>query len=354
MKNNETECLLCGGKADLKHSEYPGYQEPGIYKIYHCSVCNASFSLPMEDGSLIYENIYKNGDRVPGYSRYWRYARIIKKVSNPLDYLAENHEDYWSVREALAMYVPDKSSTKILEIGSGLGYLTYSLNMAGYNVTGMDVSQTAVSQAIKNFGEHYICADLFGYSRLAPESYDIIILTEVIEHVSNPLEFIKSMIRLLKPGGRTIITTPNKSFYPREVIWASDLPPVHCWWLSEDSMNNIAKKLNVNNSFINFRDYYKMNFQVIGIGSLLEGRLPKPFFNCDGKLLKEARSKSRCKSYIQLILIKLPIFSRVVGNLKKYFVKVYGKSRELLGSNVLVCKDRGHILCSVMYKPSGN
>jgi len=98
----------------------PGTRNAHTYKIYHCPVCNTAFSLPVEDSSLIYENIYKNGDRGPGYSRYWRYARIIKIVSNPLDYLAESHEDYWSVREALAIYVNDKSSARILEIGSGL------------------------------------------------------------------------------------------------------------------------------------------------------------------------------------------------------------------------------------------
>jgi SAM-dependent methyltransferase len=352
MRNNETECLLCGGKASLKHNEYPGYQKPHTYKIYHCSECNTAFSLPTKDSSVIYENIYKNGDRVPGYSRYWRYARIIKKVSKPLDYLAESHEDYWSVREALAMYVNDKTSAKILEIGSGLGYLTYALIEAGYNVTGMDMSQTAVNLAIGNFGDHYICEDLFEFSKLAPESIDIVILTEVAEHISNPLEFIKSIVKILKPGGRIIITTPNKSFYPREVIWASDLPPVHCWWLSEDSMIYIAKKLEVNISFINFRDYYKMNYQIIGTLSLLENRLPEPFFNSEGVLIKKTWSESRFKTYIQLILIKLPILHRLTGTLRKYLKKVYGKSRELFSSNVIVCKDRGHILCSVMLKPS--
>jgi len=352
MRNNETECLLCGGKASLKHNEYPGYQKPNTYKIYHCPVCNSAFSLPGEDTSVIYENIYKNGDRVPGYSRYWRYARIIKKVSRPLDYLAESHEDYWSVREALAMYVADKTSAKILEIGSGLGYLTYSLIEAGYNVTGMDVSQTAVSRAIKNFGDHFICGDLFEYSRLAPESINIVILTEVLEHVSNPMEFIKSIVKLLKPGGRTIITTPNKSFYPREVIWASDLPPVHCWWLSEDSMTYIAEKLDVNISFINFRNYYKINYQIVAARSFQANRLPEPFFDSEGVLIKKSRPESRFKTYTQVILIKLPVLHRVAGNMRRFFKKVYGKSRELFSSGVFVCKDRGHILCAVMQKPS--
>ena len=350
MISGQTECLLCGGRANLKHNNYPGYQEPLTYKIYHCTVCNTAFSLPREDSSPIYENIYRSGEKVPGYNRYWKYARTVKKVSNPLDYLAESHEDYWSVREALAMYVNDRSSTKILEVGSGLGYLTYSLNKAGYNVTGMDVSQTAVNQAVKNFGEHYICKDLFEFARHSPESFDIVILTEVIEHVGDPLAFIKAIFGLLKPGCRTIITTPNKSFFPPEVIWASDLPPVHCWWFSEDSMNYIAGKLKAGINFINFRDYYKMNYHLIGTRTLLENRLPKPFFNSEGALIKEAGSKNSLKSSIQNVLIKLPVLNKVAGFLKKLMIKIYGKSRKLLSPDALVCKERGHIMCSVMLK----
>ena len=350
MNNNETECLLCKDSAKLRHDKYPGYQEPHSFKIYHCPACNTAFSLPRDDSSVIYENIYKNGDKVPGYNRYWRYARIINKISNPLDYLARSHEDYWSVKEALSMFVKSKPSTEILEIGSGLGYLTYSLIKANYKVIGMDVSQTAVNLASETFGDHYICKDLFEYAALRPESFDIVILTEVIEHVSKPLDFIEAIIKLLKPGGRAIITTPNKSFYPPEVIWASDLPPVHCWWLSEESMNYIGEKLKVNVSFINFREYYKTNYHVVGTKSLLENRLPSPFFNSNGELIKTAGSKSGFKLYVQLHLIKLPFLNKMVGKLKEYAIKIYGKTRELFSSNVIVCNERGYILCSVMQK----
>jgi SAM-dependent methyltransferase len=351
MINQETECLLCGGRAIIKHNEYPGYQEPDTYKIIHCTLCNTAFSLPRKDSSEIYENIYKNGDKVPGYSRYWRYARVIKEIADPLDYLAESHEDYWSVREALTMLVKERPSAKILEIGSGLGYLTYALNKAGYNVTGMDVSQTAVNQARENFGDYYICKELFEYSGGSPELFDVVILTEVIEHVSDPLEFIKAIIRLLKPGGRAIITTPNKSFYPAEVIWASDLPPVHCWWLSEESMNYIAGKLGVTNSFINFMGYYKKNYHSIDTRSLLLHRLPKSFFSSDGALIREAGSGSKLKESVQMIMIKSPALHKVTETLKKNLKRLYGKARDLMSSSVIVCQERGHILCTVMVKP---
>ena len=149
MHNNETECPLCGCSSELRHGKYTGYQEPDTFRIYHCPKCNTAFSLPKVDTSAIYENIYKNGNKVPGYNRYWRYAKFIKKFTNPFEYLAETEETYWGVKKALSITAKDKKSTKILEIGSGLGYFTYSLIKANYDAVGLDISQTAVNQAKK-------------------------------------------------------------------------------------------------------------------------------------------------------------------------------------------------------------
>jgi SAM-dependent methyltransferase len=346
MDNNATECLLCGASANLKHDKYPGYQAPDTFRIYHCPACNTGFSLPRVDPGSLYETIYKNGDKVPGYNRYWRYAKTIRIFKNPLKYLSGSSEVYWGVYKALSESVVDKRSSKILEVGSGLGYLTYSLIMADYNVVGMDISQTAVNKANETFGDHYISADLFEYAALHPESFDIVILTEVIEHVEDPVAFIGSIIKLLKPGGRAIITTPNKSFYPPVVTWASDLPPVHCWWLGEESIKYIADKLGISLSLINFSEFFKKNYHVVRIGS---GRnLPRPFISGDGELIKEAsRSKSLSKAYLELILTKIPLAGGLTGIVKK----VSGKLKGFLNPDILVCKERGITLCAILQKP---
>jgi len=154
------DCLLCGNDAKLQNNECPGYQKPDTFKIYHCSNCNTSFSLPRINDSKVYDYIYKNGPLVPGYDRYWKYAKKVKTESNPLNFLAKSEETYWGVNEALKQIVSNKEDKSILEIGSGLGYLTYSLKQANYNVVGLDISQTAIDQANATFGNYYVCADL--------------------------------------------------------------------------------------------------------------------------------------------------------------------------------------------------
>ena len=331
------DCLLCGGDAELRQKELRGYQEPETFNIYHCPGCNTAFSLPRVNTAKVYNDIYKNGDLVPGYERYWKYAKIVKSLADPLEYLSNTEETYWGVKEALLQYVKDKKSSKILEIGCGLGYFTYSLRKANYNVIGLDISQTAVNEA---FGEYYICSDLFDFVKSNPEQFDIVILTEVIEHIDQPVEFIESIKKLLRTGGLVIITTPNKSLYSSDLIWATELPPVHCWWFSEESMTYIANKLRLQISFINFNRYYKNNYCQIDLKMLHERNSQHPILNKNGELIIQSVAKqNNLKSLLHGAITKVP-----------YLRKILNKLKEFMNPNIIVCSDRGIVICSIFQK----
>ncbi|MDR2410739.1 MAG: class I SAM-dependent methyltransferase [Bacteroidales bacterium] len=197
----QTKCLLCGATAELHKQKYPGYQEPQTFDICYCRSCNTSFSLPRTDATAIYNRIYQYGHEVPFYDRYWRYKDTVKTHPNPIQYLHDAEEAYWGGLTVLKQKVKDKKNANILEVGCGMGYLTYSLIKDGYNATGLDISQHAVDEAIRNFGEHYICADIFKYAEEHRDYYDIIIMTEVIEHVDSPVELLRAVLQVVKRGG---------------------------------------------------------------------------------------------------------------------------------------------------------
>lgn len=351
MTESRTKCILCKGNAELIHNNYPGYQEPFRFSIYKCPECNTSFSLPDVDTSVLYENIYKNGDKVPGYNRYWKYLRVIKKFPKPLEYLTETSEAYWGIKEALSVYEKNKKQVKILDIGSGLGYLTYSLIKKGYDATGLDISQTAVDKAKVAFGDHYICAELSEYAQSNEGSIDVVILIEVIEHIKDPLTFISSVKRLLKPGGMAIVTTPNKSLFPEDIIWPTELPPVHCWCFSEDSMRYMAGALAMSIDFVDFTRFYKENYKVMGLKNHRNGPYSNSIFNSAGELNSQAsRSKSDLKPYIQLVFSQTPVTKFLYTKIKQYLRMAFAKSKGLFMKDLVVCKDRGAILCAIMHK----
>ena len=350
LGNNET-CGVCGETADLIYNGYPGYQEPHTFMIYNCSACNSSFAVPEMDTSALYESIYRNASRVPGYNRYWKYSRWIRKFEDPLKFFADSSEIYWGVKEALSANADENS--KILEIGSGLGYLTYSLVKAKYNATGLDLSQTAVDSAKETFGDHYVCVNLHEYAVTNEGTYDIIILTEVIEHIYKPVEFIVSIMKLLKPSGLVIITTPNKSFFQKDIIWATELPPVHYWWFGEESFKYISTVLNLEISFVNFSKYYNKKYKIVSMESHHAGKFQSPFFNKAGEFISgKSRKKINLKPQLQVFIYKIPFGNEVMDFFIKYSRLITCRLRMLFEKDILVCGETGPNLCAIMKKLS--
>jgi len=242
-------CPLCGGTAHNRYHAHPGYSAAATYDIYHCADCVTAFADPMRGETGLYDCIYSNYRRIPGYLRYAHYAQAVRSSKDPLSYLAGMEGAYWSVAKTLERYGDDRS-INILEIGSGSGYLTYAIAKRDFTITGLDVSSEAVSTAKRLYGDHYACADLFEYSRTHRAQYDLVIMTEVIEHVDAPRAFLAAAEQLLKPGGRILVTTPDRGAFPAHAVWQTEYPPVHYWWFTARSFAELAEQLNLSLSFV--------------------------------------------------------------------------------------------------------
>lgn len=250
----QKECPLCRFQAELKLRNHPGYQEPHQYAIYHCRGCEAAFCDPLEIDTLVYNHIYRQVDQMPGYNRYFHYAQKVLQVDDPLMYLSETEDVYWSIKTALEQR--NHKEIDILEVGCGFGYLTYALHQSGYRVKGIDISQVAIDHASNRYGPYFECIDLnaLALDPAAPQ-YDVIISTEVIEHIQDIKNFLASASKLLKKHGQLILTTPNRSAYSPDVLWETECPPVHLFWLSEKTMSKLAEELNMQIRFIDMTPF---------------------------------------------------------------------------------------------------
>ncbi len=278
-------CPICSSKAGMIFHGYPGYQEPEKFDIAKCNNCETSFIVAGKVSTAsIYEAIYKHPAQIPGYDRYLGFARDVLKKRDPLAYLAEQEETYWGIREQIRHSVDNNAM--ILEIGSGLGYLTYALIKSGFHATGIDISGKAVQEATLHYGPLFICSDLFNYESSSRAQYDIVIMTEVIEHLQDIYPFLKASLQLLKPGGMLIVTTPNRSAYTPDTIWAVDGPPVHLWWFSKKSFVTIAERLACSLSFVDLE-----GFSGSGRWTLKEakGIAKLPILDSSGELVPRVR-----------------------------------------------------------------
>lgn len=103
----------------------------------------------------------------------------------------------------------DTCTTKVLlDIGCGNGHLLVSMKRKGWNAFGIDIDRVAIGVARKHGLKNLVVGNL-DQCCFRCEFFDFIIVHHVIEHIRDPVSFIHTAYRLLKPNGYLMIVTPN-------------------------------------------------------------------------------------------------------------------------------------------------
>ena len=100
-----------------------------------------------------------------------------------------------------------------LEIGPGSGIYVPALLAAHAGVTVTDIEAQHLAHVQSKYGHEAnlrVTADNITHSALPAAHFDTILCTEVIEHIADTAPVLAALLRLLKPGGRLILTTPQK------------------------------------------------------------------------------------------------------------------------------------------------
>ena len=112
--------------------------------------------------------------------------------------------------EAIIKRIP-KTTQQILDLGCGDGFLSCQIAEKGYNVTSIDLSTNRLLR-FKDQAERLNIRQLEGditNVKLPLESFDLIVCSEVIEHLPEYRLVLSETFRLLKKGGFFIVTVPN-------------------------------------------------------------------------------------------------------------------------------------------------
>lgn len=105
------------------------------------------------------------------------------------------------------------SGNKVLDVGCCLGHISKMIADLGNEVTGIDVTPELIEEARKVFPNvKFLCVDAMALSNFFSENeFDCVVACEVIEHVLNPNLFLKETFKVLKKGGKLILTTQNSN-----------------------------------------------------------------------------------------------------------------------------------------------
>jgi SAM-dependent methyltransferase len=132
---------------------------------------------------------------------------------------------------------------KILDIGCATGAFLNEMKNAGWVCTGIEPSHYAATFA----KDHYDLDVREGFlqDQLFPEeSFDVITLWDVLEHVPDPITTLHQVSRLVKPGGLVVIRIPNPDSFDRRIFgkyWAGWDIPRHFFGFPASTFINLVQ-----------------------------------------------------------------------------------------------------------------
>ncbi len=217
----ETPCPLCGADACVPVLEAPDpLPAPGtglVFAVVRCACCSLIYTNPRPSERTIsrfYPTDYQPHRRPTQMRRSRRARPLWARVSGR------------PCPERRGV-LPWTGPGRLLDFGCGVGGFLKTMADQGWNVTGLDASIGAVEQARERLGLTALVGTL-PHPELRPGSFDVVTMWHSLEHVHRPLELLREAYKLLVPGGKIILATPNIASLPYHVFGRSwfglDLP----------------------------------------------------------------------------------------------------------------------------------
>ena len=236
------KCPFCQAKQEQQTvitSHVYGGEGRG-HSFFHCSNCDIRYLYPrltVEEEKRFYAAEFESFmEERSGKESGWKNAE---------DHIRANEPTRLRRMKYLEPYLD--SSSKILEIGCSSGFMLFPLINQGYQCSGVEPSgvfndylktrNLPVFQSIKQAADFNL-----------EKKFNLILHFFVLEHISQPVEFFKDQLALLKPGGRIIFEIPNvadplHSVYNIPAFERFYWSIAHPWYFSEISLDFLLKQL---------------------------------------------------------------------------------------------------------------
>ncbi|MFH1581651.1 MAG: class I SAM-dependent methyltransferase [Pseudomonadota bacterium] len=221
----KNKCLVCqSNNSMLLYSNIKG----GKYNLSYCDSCGLAQLDPLPSQVELenyYSGIYYPNEldddfvKLKASKDSRKFLKLIKKI--------EKH----------------KNPSTLLEVGCSYGFFLDIARDRGWDVYGAEYAKSPAEYAKSNLGLNVIrggVEEAFEFKK----QYDVIVLSHVLEHFTNPREAITTLRPLLKEDGIFIIRTPNFQSLTRFIqdrSWFWLLAPEHIYYFSLKNIISMLK-----------------------------------------------------------------------------------------------------------------
>lgn len=224
-------CALCG--SETTETIYKKF-DLSIGRCEQCGLIYANPRLPKAEVWLRYNPDYFWQEYLPSLG--------VRERKYNLEFFDARHAPMLNL---IAGYIQPPG--RLLEVGAGAGFFMKAAERAGWDVAGIEISEAGVQFAQTELGLN-VKQEAAEDITFEKDSFDVVVMFDVIEHLFDPTRALSSIQRVLRSGGILVIITPNFNSISRLAIgvnWAILSPAEHLYYFSETTL----KKLLEQNSF---------------------------------------------------------------------------------------------------------
>lgn len=230
-----TNCYICNGnnfEDFLSCKDFTVSNE--IFTIVKCNTCGFVFVNPRPKENII-GKYYES-------ENYVSHSNTNKGLVNKVYKIVRNY----TLKQKVSIIKEHSSGKKIMDIGCGIGLFLAKCKKNGFETLGIEPNENARKIATTELGlkiedENYL-------DKIDNNSFDIICMWHVLEHVSNLNKRVEELKRILSKDGVLIIAVPNylsfDAIYYKE-FWAGFDVPRHLYHFSAETIKKLFAKHNM-------------------------------------------------------------------------------------------------------------
>lgn len=244
-------CYLCGSAGEIIHEDVEDrvFSTMGKWSFRACN--NSQCGLVWLDPLVIKEDVAQL------YRSYYTHESLDKTIANVGFVRWLVYRSYWLLNSAIFglvsfimgmkqdqyIYLKKIKPGRLLEIGPGTGNFLGEMKKKGWAVEGVEIDEEAAKAAAKKHNITIHTGDLVAV-KYPVGSFDLIVMIHLVEHLYDQKELFNECYRLLAPGGKILVVTPNINSWGHRTFgrnWRGLEPPRHIHLFSQQTLKQCAQ-----------------------------------------------------------------------------------------------------------------